>query len=118
VKTYDYYRVDLEVAMRTSDTVFGFINVSHIPYNELARIFRTQMLALRHAFLFQDSVGYRIDEELYQSNKAYFDQEIPFKFDFSLFEYTISFSGCYKEEYKQNYKQELPPNWGQLTQPV
>jgi hypothetical protein len=115
VKPYDYYQVDLEVALRTSDVIIGFINISHIPYAKLAEILQAQMLSLQHNFLFQDSAGYRIDEALYRANKAYFDQEIPFKFDFSLFEYSIGFSGCYKKEYRQNYYQELPPNWGQLV---
>jgi hypothetical protein len=110
MKPYDYYQVDLEVALPTSDFIFGFINISHIPYAKLTEIFQGQMLKLRHAFLFQDSAGYRLTEEVYRANKSYLDQEIPFKFDFSLFEYSVGFSGCYKENYRQGYHKELPPN--------
>jgi hypothetical protein len=114
MKPYDCYQVDLEVALRASNFIFGFINVSHIPYDKLTDIFQTQMVELQHAFLFQDSAGYIIDEELYRANKEYFDKEIPFGFDFSLFEYSISLSGCYKENYRQNYHKDLPFKWGQI----
>ncbi len=115
MKPYDYYQVDLEVALATSDFIFGFINISHIPYAKLARVFQVQIQELQHAFLFQDSAGYRLSEEVYLANKSYLDQEIPFKFDFSLFEYSVSLSGCYKENYRQVYHKELPPNWGKLA---
>lgn len=115
MRPYDYYQVDLEVALLTSDFIFGSINISHIPYAKLTKIFQAQILELQHRFLFQDSAGYRLNEEIYQANKSYLDQEIPFKFDFNLFEYSVGFSGCYKEDHRKGYHKELPPNWGKLA---
>lgn len=115
MKPYDYYQVELEVVLPPSDYFFGYINISHIPYAKLAEIFQAQMLEFGHTFLFQDTTSYRLNEEVYRANKSYLDKEIPFKFDFSLFEYSVGFSGCYKEDYRQSYHKELPSNWGNLV---
>lgn len=102
-----YYQVDLEVVLKNTDYVFGFINISHIPYSKLDELFRSQVTYER--FLFDDSLGYIIDQELYNEHKEFFDNEIPFTFDFSLFEYSVGLSGDLIEKYEKHYYEELPP---------
>lgn len=102
-----YYKVTLEVALKDSDYVFGSINISHISYSKLDELFRSQVTYER--FLFDDSLGYMIDQDLYNQHKDFFDKEIPFTFDFNLFEYSVGFSGDVIEKYQKDYYEELPP---------
>jgi len=102
-----YYKVYLEVALKTSEYVFGYINISHISYERLGELFRDQ-ITFEDA-LFDDSMSYFIEEELYKNNKDFFDNEIPFKFDFNLFEYSVGLSSVEVGEYKKDYYEELPP---------
>src|ERR1700744_4370394 len=102
-----YYKVDLEIVLKKSDYVFGFINISHIPYSKFDEMFKSQVTYEK--FLFDDSLGYIIDEELYNQHKDFLDKEIPFKFDFKLFDYSVSLSGDKIEKYKKDYYTEPPP---------
>lgn len=115
VKKY-YYTVFLEVALKTSERVFGFINISHIPYRKLEELFRDQ-ITFENA-LFDDTMSYFIEEELYNKHKEYLDKEIPFTFDFDIFEYSVSL-GCVEiNKYKKNYHEEPPqPLYGNPMQP-
>lgn len=106
-----YYKVDLEVALKKADYVFGFINISHIPYSKLYELFKSQVTNER--FLFDDSLGYIIDQDLYNEHKEFFDKEIPFTFDFNLFQYSVGLSGETIEKYKKDYHEELPPFFDQ-----
>ncbi|HEY1870135.1 MAG TPA: hypothetical protein VGG71_03705 [Chitinophagaceae bacterium] len=108
-KKKHYYIVELEVALKTSKFVFGFINISHIPYSKFEEIFKEQ-ITTEH-FLFENSRGYDIDGDLYEKNKLFFDKEIPFIFDFNLFEYCVSFASIEVSAYKKNYYDELPPQF-------
>jgi len=100
-----HYLVDLEVALKNSEYVFGFINISHIPYSKLDELFRDQVN--HESFLFDDSMSYFIEETLYNKHKEFFDKEIPFTFDFNLFEYSVSLSSVKKD--KKYYHEDLPP---------
>jgi hypothetical protein len=102
-----YYQVDLEIVLKGTDFVFGFINISHIPYTKFEELFRDQVT--REKFLFDDSLSYFIEEDLYIKHKEFFDKEIPFTFDFSLFTYSVSLSGDTMDKYKKDYYEELPP---------
>ncbi|WP_158800589.1 hypothetical protein [Pedobacter sp. L105] len=102
-----YYQVDLTVALTTSEFVFGYINISHIPYFKFMELFKDQVV--NEKFLFDDSLSYFIDEELYIKHKEFFDKEIPFAFDFGLFEYSVSLSSVDAQNYQKNYYEELPP---------
>ncbi len=51
-----YYKVFLEVALVNSRHVFGFINISHIPYEKFQEIFSEQITDER--YLFEDSKSY------------------------------------------------------------
>ena len=104
-----YYIIDLEVSLKGSKYVFGFINISHIPYSKFEELFKDQVT--NEHFLFDDVHGYSIDKELYLKHKAFFDKEIPFDFDFNLFEYNVGLAGIKPEEYKPNYYTERPPNF-------
>lgn len=107
-----YYQIYLEVALRTESDVFGFINISHIPYSKFEEVFMNQAKEYNQKYLFDDSVGYSIDERLYHEYKDFFDAEVPFKFDFSLFEYSVSMAGDTMDKYKKDYYEELPPTFG------
>ncbi len=107
IKENYYYQVYLEVALRGADYVFGFINISHIPYSKFEELFKPQVTYER--CLFDDSLGYMIEEELYNKHKEFFDEEIPFTFDFNLFEYSVSLAGDKLEKYKKDYYEEPPP---------
>ena len=102
-----YYQVDLEVVLKGASYVFGFINVSHIPYSKFEELFKDQVKHER--FLFDDSMGYLIKEDLYNRHKDFFDKEIPFKFDFSLFEYSVGLSSVEIQKYRKDYYEDLPP---------
>jgi hypothetical protein len=101
-----YYQVYLEVVLKGSDFVFGFINISHIPYKKFEQLFMDQVRDEK--FLFDDSLGYFIEEDLYFKNREFFDKEIPFTFDFKLFEYSVTLSGDDLSKLKKNYYEELP----------
>ena len=102
-----YYKVYLEVALKTSEYVFGYINISHIPYSKLEELFRDQVTYEKA--LFDDTMSYFIEDELYNKHKEYLDSEIPFKFDFNLFEYSVGLSSVEVQKYKKDYYEELPP---------
>jgi len=101
-----YYQVDLEVALPKSKYVFGFINISHIPYDKLYELFKDQITD--EIFLFE-KYNYFITPELYQQHKEYLDKNISFSFDFKLFEYSVGFGRVEVDEYKKDYHEELPP---------
>ena len=101
-----YYQVHLEVVLKGADFVFGFINISHIPYRKFEELFMDQVV--HETFLFDDSMSYFIEEELYNQHKEYLDREIPFTFDFNLFEYSVSLTGDKMDKYKKDYYEELP----------
>lgn len=104
-----YYQVDLTVALKTSDSIFGYINISHIPYSKFEELFKDQVTNER--FLFDNSISYFIDEILYNKHKSYLDDAIPFKFDFNLFEYSVGLGSIEIQKYKKDYYEELPPIW-------
>lgn len=62
VKKY-YYQVHLEVVLNGSDFVFGFINISHIPYEMFEELFLDQIKNER--FLFDHAMSYFIEPDLY-----------------------------------------------------
>jgi hypothetical protein len=101
-----YYIVELEVALKNSKYVFGYVNISHIPYTKFEEIFIDQIT--NEQFIFDDKGGYIIDEQLYEKYKDFFDKEIQFGFDFNLFEYSVSLSADEKVNYKKNYYDSLP----------
>ena len=102
-----YYKTHLEVVLKGTNFVFGLINISHIPYEKLEEMFMDQVTDER--FLFDDSLSYSIDKKLYKKHKVYLDKEIPFTFDFKLFDYSVGFSGNKIEKLKKWYYEELPP---------
>ncbi len=77
-----YYQLYLEIVLRRADYVFGFMNVSHIPYEKFYELFQDQLTT--ETFLFED-VSYFIDEELYQKNKAFLDKENQIRFSRKVF---------------------------------
>ena len=101
-----YYQVHLEVVLKGADFVFGFINISHIPYSKFEELFLDQVGTER--FLFDEGMSYFIEEDLYMRNKEFFDKKIPFTFDFSLFEYSVALTGDDFSKLKKNYYEELP----------
>lgn len=105
-----YYKVYLEVVLKGSDFVFGFINISNIPYVKFKELFEEQLINER--FLFDSVSGYFIEEELYLRHKDYLDKNIPFTFDFDLFVYSVSFTSVEAHKYKKDYYEELPPLLG------
>ena len=107
----EHYIVDLQVSLKNSEYIFGFMNISHISYDKLEEIFKEQIGDER--FLFDDIGGYIIDEKLYNNHKDFFDKEIPFKIDFNLFEYSVGLSYQNIEEKKIYYHKELPPFFDQ-----
>jgi len=100
-----HYQVHLEVNLKGDEFIFGFINISHIPYNKFEELFRDQIGDER--FLFDDIPNYQINENLYLLNKEFLDKEIPFTFDFKIFEYNVGFCSTKKDE--KYYHKELPP---------
>lgn len=107
-KITHYYLVELEVSLKTEESVFGYINISHIPYSKLYEIFKDSITPGQR-FLFDKAISFMIDEELYQQHKEYLDKEISFRFDFDLFEYGVGLSSIKASEYKKDYHEELPP---------
>lgn len=97
----------MEVVLKGTNFVFGYINISNIPYSKLEELFRDQVREER--FLFDDSVGYFIEEDLYLKHKEYLDKNIPFTFDHGLFVYSVGMSGVEPHKYKKDYYDELPP---------
>lgn len=104
MKTKYYYLIDLEVVLLNTDYVFGFINISHIPFKKFEELFNYQITDER--FLFDDSRSYEINEDLFKKHSAFFEKEIPFIFDFGLFIYNVSMSGVEVSDYKKNYYDE------------
>jgi hypothetical protein len=104
-----YYKVYLEVVLKGADYIFGFINISHIPYAKLEELFKDQVIHER--FLFDDSMGYSIEKELYNKHGEFFNKEIPFTFDFNLFTYSVSLTSVEIKKYKEDYYKELPPDF-------
>lgn len=102
-----YYQVYLDIVLKAKNVVLGFINISHIPYSKLDELFRDQVKHER--FLFDDAIVYAIDKKMYQQHKVFLDKEVPFMFDFKLFDYTVSLTGIEVEKYKQDYYEALPP---------
>jgi hypothetical protein len=98
--------VHLEVVLKGANFVFGSINISHIPYSKLEELFLDQVGTER--FLFDDGMSYFIEKELYKRNKEFFDKQIPFTFDFKLFEYSVALTGGDLSRLKKNYYEELP----------
>ncbi|WP_131537270.1 hypothetical protein [Pedobacter nototheniae] len=105
-----YYKVYLEVVLKGADFVFGFINISNIPYSKLEELFRDQVIEER--FLFDDSIGYFIEEKLYLEHKEYLDKNIPFTFDFDLFVYSVGLTSVEAHKYNKDYYEYLPPLLG------
>jgi hypothetical protein len=103
-----YYIIELEISLKNSPYVFGFVNISHIPYLKFEEVFKDQVTDER--FLFDDSKGYDIDVYLYTKHQSFFDSEIPFNFDFDLFEYSVRLSTVDAKDYKRNYYINPPPN--------
>jgi len=87
--------------------VFGFINISDIPYKKLEELFKDQFTD--EEFLFDETAGYSINQELYNKHKEFFDTKIPFTFDFNLFQYDVGFSGDTMDTYTKDYYDEMPP---------
>lgn len=102
-----YYKVFLEVALVNSRHVFGFINISHIPYEKFQEIFSEQITDER--YLFEDSKSYFIEQPLYEDFKVFFEESIPFRFDFTLFEYSVGFASVNVDRYKKDYYYTMPP---------
>jgi hypothetical protein len=102
-----YYKIYLEVVLKEADFVFGYINISNIPYSKFYELFRDQVTEER--FLFDDSIGYFIEKELYLQHKEYLGENIPFTFDFDLFVYSVGLRGVDQQKYKKDYYEELPP---------
>jgi len=111
VKKKYYYQVHLEVVLNGSDFVFGFINISHISYKKFEELFFDQITHER--FLFDDAISYFIEPNLYNKHKEFFDNEIPFTFNFDLFEYSVALTGDDFDKLKPNYYEELPPMFEQ-----
>jgi len=105
-----YYKVYLEVVLKGADFVFGYINISNIPYSKLEELFKDQVIEER--FLFDDSIGYFIEQELYLKHKEYLDKNVPFTFDFDLFVYSVGLTSVEANKYKKDYYEELPPLLG------
>lgn len=102
-----YYQVHLTVVLKKPESIYGFINISHIPYSKFEELFGDQVTDER--FLFDDSRSYFIKKKLYKKHKKYLDKEVPFTFDFKLFEYSVGLSGEALDRYKKDYYNELPP---------
>lgn len=96
-----YYKVYLDFGLTTSKYVFGFINISHVPFEKFASVFQSQIPDGES--LFSNGEGYIIDEELHIQNKSFFDTEIPFTFDFALFKYSIMLTALFAKDYMPSY---------------
>ena len=103
-----YYKVYLQVSLRSEETVTGSINISHIPYSKLEEIFKDEIMEDQR-FLFDHAIVYMIDEQLYNKHKDFLDKEISFKFKFDLFEYAVMLTEVKVENYKKDYHEDLPP---------
>jgi hypothetical protein len=101
-----YYIVELEVSLKNNDYVFGFINISHIPYSKFEEIFKDQITDERS--IFDYARGYEINEKLYEEYKDFFDSKIHFGFDFDIFKYHVCLSVDKVKNYEKNYYDDLP----------
>ncbi|MDT3403736.1 hypothetical protein [Mucilaginibacter terrae] len=101
-----FYQAYLEIVLVSTNTILGFINISHISYEKFEIIFSNQINNER--FLFDDSMSYFIGEDLYKEHKEFLDEAIPFKFNFDLFSYSVSLTGDSMENYVKDYYTELP----------
>ena|SRR5579863_3026443 len=109
-----YYKVDLEIARHSDEYVFGFVNISHIPYKKLYTLFKDQITDER--FLFDNEPSaYFITPELYKKHKKFLDREVPIKFDFDLFQYSVGLVSVEIARYKKDYYEELPPFFKKRT---
>ena len=104
-----YYLVELEVSLKTEETIFGYTNISNIPYSKLYEIFKDVITDER--FLFDGAISYMIDKKIYLQHKEYLDKAISFIFNFDLFEYRVGLSSIKASEYKKDYHEELPPRF-------
>ncbi|PJJ84350.1 hypothetical protein [Mucilaginibacter auburnensis] len=103
----EYYQALLEVVLKNDKYPFGFINVSHIDYAVWEKIFSEEILNER--FLFDNISGaYSINKPLYKKHRTFFDSEIPFRFNFKLFEYSVSLVSVKEKDYKKDYYEVLP----------
>lgn len=105
-----YYKVYLEVVLKGADSVFGYINISNIPYSKLEELFKSQFVNER--FMFDSVNGYFIEEALYLEHKEYLDKNIPFTFDFNLFDYSVGLTSVEAHKYNKDYYEDLPPLLG------
>jgi hypothetical protein len=83
IKKQYFYQVDLELWSKATESIFTFVNISHIPYEKLKEIFQHQIVD--EGYLFEDVAGYYIDLDLHNKYKDYFDKHILCDFDFNLF---------------------------------
>ncbi len=77
------YQVWLEVSLKNSNTVLGFINISQIAMMKFEEIFKPKIKEGRRVF--QDATGYVLELEIYEQHKEYLDKALPFVIDFKLF---------------------------------
>jgi hypothetical protein len=105
----NFYQTYLEVVLKGTDFIFGFINVSNIPYHKLEELFKSQITNER--FLFDSVGGYFIGQDLYLLHKEYLDENIPFTFVFDLFVYSVGLTSVDKQKYEKDYYEELPPSF-------
>ncbi|MEE1946450.1 hypothetical protein VRU48_15100 [Pedobacter sp. KR3-3] len=101
-----YYQVHLEVVLKGADFVFGFINISHIPFEKFEEMFLDQVKQER--FLFDEGMGYAIKKKTYLKHKKYLDKEVPFTFDFKLFSYSVHLTGDKLDKLPKWYYEKLP----------
>lgn len=106
IENKTYYQVLLELSLIGDKYVFGFINISHVPYKKFEEILKDKITDER--YLFDNNTAYLIDEKVYKKHKKFLDSEIPIRFDFKLFQYSISLASLESEEYIKDYYEEMP----------
>jgi hypothetical protein len=99
-----YYQIFLE--LWRNDELFAMINISKFPYARFEELFAEQFV--NEKFLFDNVAGYYINEELYNENKAFFDNEFPVSFDFELFDYWVAMCSVKTENYQKDYYTAMP----------
>lgn len=102
-----YYQVLLELSLLNDKYIFGLINISQIPYKKLEDIFKDRFT--RERFIFDEAIEYTIDKDLYAMHKNFFDKEIPIRFDFELFDYSVGLVVLDSDKYEKDYYEDLPP---------
>jgi len=102
-----FYQVDLELWSKKTESIFTFVNISHIPYSRLQEIFQSQVINER--YLFDEVSGYKIDKALFDEHKNYLNENILCDFDFDLFDYWVSLSGDKVEKIKKTHYNSWPP---------